>query len=418
MIIKKYEAETENDAILKAKEELGGGAIIMNIKTTRPKGIFRLFRKPVVEVTAATDDKAPAEPVAPKKNVSDNEKAQKAAKAIEEALRRQKQESVSDAEALKDGRQKRSSAIEAKLDNLADMIEKQMVVENKEKEQPKDTDNKEEQEKEAETESRNSKIRGLLYNQFLSNEVEEGYAHMLVEEVKDLPNKEEALDAILANVYQRIVLKLGQPQVIRLNEKKKPRVCFFVGSTGVGKTTTIAKIASLFKLEKKAKVALITSDTYRIAAVEQLKTYANILSLPIRVVYSSEEMKKALEDYEDYDLILVDTAGRSPKNQKQVDELAGLLNSIDESLREVYLVLSATTKYKDLKQIVATYKDMVDFRIVFTKLDETSCYGNILNIRLDTGAPLSYVTCGQVVPDDLGMLNAQAIAKQLLGGCE
>lgn len=418
MIIKKYEAETENDAILKAKEELGGGAIIMNIKTTRPKGIFRLFRKPVVEVTAATDDKAPAEPASPKPNTVSNEKAQKAAKAIEEAIRRQKQESVSDTEALKDGRQKRSSAIEAKLDSLADMIEKQMVVESKEKEQQAETEGKEEQETEKEPESRNAKIRSLLYNQFLSNEVEETYAHMLVEEVKDLPDKEEALDAILANVYQRIVLKLGQPQVIRLSEKKKPRVCFFVGSTGVGKTTTIAKIASLFKLEKKAKVALITSDTYRIAAVEQLKTYANILSLPIRVVYSSEEIKKALEDYEDYDLVLVDTAGRSPKNQKQVDELAELLNSVDESLREVYLVLSATTKYKDLKQIVATYKDMVDFRIVFTKLDETSCYGNILNIRLDTGAPLSYVTCGQVVPDDLGMLNAQAIAKQLLGGCE
>jgi flagellar biosynthesis protein FlhF len=142
------------------------------------------------------------------------------------------------------------------------------------------------------------------------------------------------------------------------------------------------------------------------------------LSVPIRVVYNPAEMQQTLKDYESYDLVLVDTAGRSPRNQKQCDELAELLDSVDEELREVYLVLSATTKYKDLKQIVSIYEDMVDYRIVFTKLDETSCYGNILNIRLDTGAPLSYVTCGQVVPDDIENLNSQAIAKQLLGRCE
>ena len=125
-----------------------------------------------------------------------------------------------------------------------------------------------------------------------------------------------------------------------------------------------------------------------------------------------------MKDYADYDLVLVDTAGRSPKNAQQMDELADLLSSVPVEQREVYLVLSATTKYKDLKQIVSIYRDISDYRIVFTKLDETSCYGNILNIRLDTNAALSYVTCGQIVPDDLGMLNAQAIAKQLLGGCE
>lgn len=387
MIIKKYEAETENDAIMMAKEELGGGAVIMNIRTTKPKGIFKLFRKPLVEVTAAVDEKTPENPIpapkpkrepAPKKEV----KEEPVAEPVEEK----------------------------KLDTLAEIIEKQISSEGSLKEQ-------ESKKIEQEKEQRSEKVRTLLYNQFLRNEVDEKYAHMLVEDVTMPSEKEEALDAVLANVYQRIVLKLGQPQVIKLNQKK-PRVCFFIGSTGVGKTTTIAKIASLFKLEKKAKVALITSDTYRIAAVEQLKTYANILSLPIRVVYTPVEMEQAVKDYADYDLVLVDTAGRSPKNAQQMDELADLLSSVPVEQREVYLVLSATTKYKDLKQIVSIYRDISDYRIVFTKLDETSCYGNILNIRLDTNAALSYVTCGQIVPDDLGMLNAQAIAKQLLGGCE
>ena len=387
MIIKKYEAETENDAIMMAKEELGGGAVIMNIRTTKPKGIFKLFRKPLVEVTAAVDEKTSENPIPapkPKREPAPNKvvKEEPVVKPVEEK----------------------------KLDTLAEIIEKQISSEGSLKEQ-------ESKKIEQEKEQRSEKVRTLLYNQFLRNEVDEKYAHMLVEDVTMPSEKEEALDAVLANVYQRIVLKLGQPQVIKLNQKK-PRICFFIGSTGVGKTTTIAKIASLFKLEKKAKVALVTSDTYRIAAVEQLKTYANILSLPIRVVYTPVEMEQAVKDYADYDLVLVDTAGRSPKNAQQMDELADLLSSVPVEQREVYLVLSATTKYKDLKQIVSIYRDISDYRIVFTKLDETSCYGNILNIRLDTNAALSYVTCGQIVPDDLGMLNAQAIAKQLLGGCE
>ena len=387
MIIKKYEAETENDAIMMAKEELGGGAVIMNIRTAKPKGIFKLFRKPLVEVTAAVDEKTPENPIPapkPKREKAPNKvgKEEPVVKPVEEK----------------------------KLDTLAEIIEKQISSEGALKEQ-------ESKKIEQEKEQRSEKVRTLLYNQFLRNEVDEKYAHMLVEDVTMPSEKEEALDAVLASVYQRIVLKLGQPQVIKLNQKK-PRICFFIGSTGVGKTTTIAKIASLFKLEKKAKVAMVTSDTYRIAAVEQLKTYANILSLPIRVVYTPIEMEQAVKDYADYDLVLVDTAGRSPKNAQQMDELADLLSSVPVEQREVYLVLSATTKYKDLKQIVSIYRDISDYRIVFTKLDETSCYGNILNIRLDTNAALSYVTCGQIVPDDLGMLNAQAIAKQLLGGCE
>ncbi len=415
MIIKKYEASTENEAIMKAKEELGGSAIIMNIKTTRPKGVFRIFKKPLVEITAVVEDKeeTPATE-APKKGVS-QESVNNAAKVIEEAIKRQNSKNEED-EKEKDY-SKGSSAIEKKLDSLADLLEKQIGSE-----EAAGKSGAAEVKKQSETneneQRRNTRIRELLYNQFLNNEVEEKYANMLLEDVDNVPDKEEALDTILANVYQRIVLKLGQPQVIRLSGEKKPRVCFFVGSTGVGKTTTIAKIASLFKLEKKAKVALITSDTYRIAAVEQLKTYANILSLPIRVVYTPAEMEKALSDYSAFDLVLVDTAGRSPKNKKQCDELFDLIDSVPNELKEVYLVLSATTKYKDLKQIVATYKDIADYRIIFSKLDETSCYGNVLNIRLDTGAPLSYTTYGQVVPDDIGMLNAQTIAKQLLGGQE
>ena len=302
------------------------------------------------------------------------------------------------------------------------MLEKQIVSEPKESSEIKvdiPPEVKEEvKEEESKIKNQGSKIQHLLHNKFINNEINEKYIDMLLEDIENVPDKKETLDSVLSKVYQRIVLKLGQPEIINLEEGNKPRICFFVGSTGVGKTTTIAKIAAVFKLEKKAKVALITSDTYRIAAIDQLKQYAKMLEMPIRVVYTPKDMEEAVKDYYGYDLLLVDTAGRSPSNQEQCDELADLIECVDEELREVYLVLSATTKYKDLKQIVETYRDMSEYRLLFTKLDETGCYGNILNIRLDTGAPISYTTSGQDVPKDIETLNAQEIAKQLIGGGE
>ena len=150
--------------------------------------------------------------------------------------------------------------------------------------------------------------------------------------------------------------------------------------------------------------------------MEQLRTYANILGVPLKVVYSEEEMKAAREEFGGYDLVLVDTAGRSHKSREQKDDLERLLRAIPEEERDTYLVLSATTKYRDLLSIADVYSDITKYNIVFTKLDETSCIGNILNIRMHTGAELSYATSGQNVPEDIEIINPQNIAKQLLGG--
>ena len=199
-------------------------------------------------------------------------------------------------------------------------------------------------------------------------------------------------------------------------------MAFFAGPTGVGKTTTIAKIASTFKLTNQARVALITSDTYRIAAVEQLTTYASILSVPIKVVYTPLEMKEAIDEFADYDLILVDTAGRSHKNLDQCNELLDLYNAIKQSDTETelipFLVLSATTKLKDMRNIIEVHKALGELRLIFTKLDETGCVGDILNIVMYSKLPVAYTTFGQNVPEDIKKLDAQAIAKQLLGGNE
>ena len=212
-----------------------------------------------------------------------------------------------------------------------------------------------------------------------------------------------------------MILKFGEPAPVKEN-KKGTKIIFFIGPTGVGKTTTVAKIASKLKLEQKKKIALLTTDTYRIAATEQLHTYAEILDVPFQVIYTPEELKETKDEWKDYDIILADTAGHSPSNQEQHDDLKHFVDSVDDAEKDLYLVVSATTKYRDLLKIVDSYKDFKQVKIIFTKLDETTTFGNILNVRMYTNAKLSYVTSGQNVPDDISLLDAQKIVRKLLGG--
>lgn len=406
MIIKKFVAETEQEAMLKAKDEMGPSAVVLNIKTTKHKGIRKLFKKDTVEVTAALEEKTTGGIPTGKINVAVGGDLDKA----EELGQR--------------------AAIEQKLDNLQQMLEKRMdenvkkVMEEQEEVKSdreargRNDENTDLSEKDKNEQNLNISFIKLIYNQLIDNEVEEKYANQLIAEIESVVRKESTLDTLLASVYQKIVLKLGNPKPIELNDKHA-HIAFFVGPTGVGKTTTIAKIASDFKLEKDKKVAMITSDTYRIAAIEQLKTYANILSVPVTVVFTVEELNEALLEYKDYDLVLVDTAGRSHKNQQHCEEMLHFIK--DSSIprgctKDIYMVLSAATKYKDLLDIVDVYGQVGKYNIVFTKLDETSAYGNILNVRLKTQANFSYVTTGQTVPDDIRVLDAQNLAKSLLGG--
>ena len=130
-----------------------------------------------------------------------------------------------------------------------------------------------------------------------------------------------------------------------------------------------------------------------------------------------ERLRGAIEDFRDYDYILVDTTGHSPNNEAQCESMSDLINSVETTAaKEVFLVLSASTKYRDLMKIADTYKEIADYKLIFTKLDETSTLGNIYNLKLYTGAALSYITCGQNVPDDIEYFNPQATVKQLLGG--
>ncbi len=394
MIIKKYQGTTEAEATAKAKEELGQDAVIMNVKSVKQKGLRKLFKKSYYEVTAAIDE--PSEKAAREKHTASENKARKPVDTSENL-----KETVSEKETTEAGvKTAKTSAIEERLDNLAQLLEQQ-IQETKEEEAEERPDQK-------------SKLVKLVYEQLLDNEVTEENAREIMSEI-DNKSSEIQVDDLLSNIYQKIVLKLGQIKTIELCEKK-PKVVFFVGPTGVGKTTTIAKLASKYKLDHKCKLAIITADTYRVAAVEQIRTYANILNVPIEVVYNAEELQQAIQKYAEYDLLFVDTAGRSHQNQEQQEDVKRLLQVAKEYEQEIYLVISATTKYRDLVKITQVYSDISSYRLLFTKTDETGALGNILNIKMLTNEPLSYMTFGQNVPDDIEITDAQAIAKQLLGG--
>lgn len=172
-----------------------------------------------------------------------------------------------------------------------------------------------------------------------------------------------------------------------------------IGPTGVGKTTTIAKIAAHCVLKKHKKVALITTDTYRIAAVEQLKTYAKILNIPLEVAYSIDDFLKAKEQFSNYDLVLVDSAGRNFLNNLYVKELKKVIDFNDDV--ETYLVLALTSKYRDMEAIFQKFSFIPIDKLIFTKKDETSYYGNLLNMIIRNKVGIAYVTTGQNVPDDI-----------------
>jgi flagellar biosynthesis protein FlhF len=189
-----------------------------------------------------------------------------------------------------------------------------------------------------------------------------------------------------------------------------------VGATGVGKTTTIAKLAANFRLRDQVKMGLVTVDTYRIAAVEQLRTYAEIIDLPMKVVTNPIEMRRALDDLIGLDLVLIDTAGRSPRDELQIQELKRLLQ--EARVDEVHLVLSLTSSLRSLLASAEKFASANASSLILTKLDEAAGLGNLLALSRDVSLPISYLTTGQDVPNDIEPARANRIARLILGSDE
>ena len=244
----------------------------------------------------------------------------------------------------------------------------------------------------------------------IKNDVESDIAQVLTKGMPEIIA--DAGQAVMKELLRdRIGVCLRRVEVINLQEGEC-QIAAFVGPTGVGKTTTVAKLAANFSLREGRRVALITADTYRIAALEQLKTYADIIGVPLDIVYTPQELKEAIARHQDKDLILVDTAGRSPKNQQQLQELQELL--LVDSTMQVYLVMSTTTKYKDALDVVNRFSACSPTKYLFTKIDEAANLGTIINLLYRFPGSLSYITTGQNVPDDIEIADPQKLVNMIL----
>jgi len=253
------------------------------------------------------------------------------------------------------------------------------------------------------------------YLSLINQEVAEELAGEVIEQVKAaLPSSQIRDPEKVRTAVAGIVEKMLPPaEPITLAPRiDKPRIIALVGPTGVGKTTTIAKLAANFKLRQNKSVGLITIDTYRIAAVDQLRTYANIINVPLRIVLTPEELRQAIDNMSNVDLILIDTAGRSQNDDLKLRELNSFLQAASPD--EIHLVLSTTASQAVLLSTIKRFSSLNIDHIIFTKLDESVGIGMVLNVMKKLNRAISYITTGQNVPDDIEPGSAARLAQLLV----
>lgn len=252
------------------------------------------------------------------------------------------------------------------------------------------------------------------YTKLINADVDEQIARELTVRLKREAGPEQlanpqACTAMLTNMIEREIKCAPPIKAVRGRRK----VVALVGPTGVGKTTTIAKLAANFRLRDGLKIGLVTVDTFRVAAVEQLRTYAEIIDLPMKVVTSPQEMKRALEELSGLDLVLVDTAGRSPNDDLKLQELKTMLT--ETGVDEVHLVLSLAVGARALEAAAEKFSSIKMASVILTKLDETATPGTILTLARRVAWPFSYLTTGQNVPEDIEPAHATRLAQCVFG---
>jgi flagellar biosynthesis protein FlhF len=371
-----YRASTMKEAMTRVRRDLGGDAVILSAREVRRRRLFGLGSRAAVEVTASdtmpTDRSAGREGAgAPKVVASTSVPA------------------VS-----------RSSGLQAQFGEELSRLHE--AVENL---------------------SRQGHIDHLLpdlpgplvstYSQLIEADVPEVLCRRLVRFVSDGLEPEELAqpDSIRAALCEAVEQCISVAPPIRPVTGAR-RIIALVGPTGVGKTTTVAKLAANLKLTQGARVGLITVDTYRIAAVEQLKTYAEIIDLPLAVVNDPAEMPRALEELGPVEIVFIDTAGRSPRDEVKIRELAEFMQQARPD--EVYLVLSAVAGQRSLSSALERFRAVQVDRLILTKLDEAESLGGVLAVLGLSSRPVSYLTTGQAVPDDIEPADRKRLARLIL----
>ncbi len=255
------------------------------------------------------------------------------------------------------------------------------------------------------------------YQSLLASDLSESIAQKVCEEaehrLEQTPAPEGDLEWARNLILQILSEILPCAPVLVPRGAGKPKVLLFVGPTGVGKTTTIMKLAARLSAQGILKVGLISCDNYRIGAQEQIKTFAQVAGIPLRSIFTDDDIAHALEDLRLCDVVLVDTAGRSPRNELHRMELAALVEHLKPD--EIHLVQSATTRLRDLRLALSSYRDLGPNRLVFTKLDETDSYGALCTLVAEEGMPVSLLCFGQDIPEHMGDASPEELARMVLG---
>lgn len=403
MKVKKYVVDSLPQAMGQIKTELGNDAMILHTKKIKIGGFLGFFAKEKIEVIAAVDNSNQIDnniSVAPK-NIDENHNSapigvtatthtiNKAYKAYSEVNNSVNSQTAVNSQTV-------DSSLKSEVSELKTLMVKMMMN------QP-DSDN---------TNGYSKQVRAI-YDRLITQGINQELATKIIEKALS-DDATQSLDevSISSAVKNELFAVLNKNSAER-EIKDSTKIVHFVGPTGVGKTTSIAKLAAERVLKHKKKVAFITADTYRIGAVEQLRTYADILHCPIEVVFSPQDTLKAIDKLKDYDLIFMDTAGRNYHNEMYISELNKILAKDNTS--ETYLVLSLTHKFDDMISILEQFKKVNIDKLLFTKYDETLTYGSILNILAMYPYGVSYITNGQNVPDDIEILNDEKIINSILG---
>ncbi len=431
MLIKKFTGYTMNEALAQVKAELGEDAVILQSRKLDKGGLLSIGGKSQVEVTAATPDRHPA-PTTPEITPRKERQEKRSSRPRPDTLapppallgiREYAQQTGSEPSstfAAEPGRPR--PVVMPKLGRPGSLSK------------PHGNDSDSFQDLRSEIEILKGSIRelseklaqqdmteigdglGVFRESLLGNGCgSEIVSTILASMSKELkPSELEDLELLESWLHEDIASRFPTASLNELlAESNKPSVVAVVGPTGVGKTTSLAKMATNFDVFGRRKVALISTDTYRVAAVEQLRTFASIAGLPMDVVYRAEELPSAIERYRDYDIVLLDTAGRSQNDEEALSELAEFVEMANPT--RTVLTLSANTRLDDQREVIQKYRKLKYTDIMLTKLDEVSSAGHMLDMVAATmRTPWTYLTTGQAVPDDIIQADAYLLAAMVV----
>lgn len=356
MKVKKYMVNDIKEALEQIKRDLGEDAVILSTRSIKKGGFLGIGAKRYLEVTAVCE-----------------EKSYQGRTETNEVYRFQ--------ELLVKNKEKRQ---EEEIRELKQMIQemRSMLSINKQNDLPQNIQK--------------------LFKAFQIHDVDPIVTNRIIEYIR-IAYGDIAIDESFRQKLAEYIIPFMKTEVPQLE-----KVILLVGPTGVGKTTTLAKLAARLRLVEKKQIAILTLDTYRIAATEQLKTYATIMDIPMRVAYTPREARMELDAMRDFDSILIDTAGRSQNNDIQMSELKALAETITPNI--CFLVASMNCKYSDFKDIMNRFAVAKYTHVILTKMDETKSYGHIINIPQSSNAPIAFITNGQRVPEDIIEANARELA--------